>query len=722
MASRRLAMLVRVAAFSLLVGAPVARVAGEAPSGVTRETPASWIEWLPVPAANRARLRAVEDGQYTLLTDTQMRMPGPLNDTFRRDVIKVVDRAGLEQAAQEQIVFDPSQERLVIDRIAIWRDGKMIDRTKSASIDLLRRESELDDGVLTGERTALVRLDDVRVGDVVDYAWTWHETASAWPGQLFTRAELGWSVPVGLTRFRLTMPANRPLFGARHNGAPQSTVTRDGTMLTRDWRLADPDPVADADRSPHSWFPWANVTLSTLPSWRAVDQWAQAKFDRDLTLPAGFTAKLDAIAAHSRDPGVRAVAALRLIQDTIRYTSLSIASGAFVPRTPAETVRTGFGDCKDKSLLLVAALRHLGIEAWPALTDSDDGPALIRHIPSANVFDHAIVLARIGGKDHWFDATGNHEGGALADLAPLPYGYALPIRPGQDRLQVIPAPVPSLPTAVAVETYRRSSAGLTLDVVTDYIAADADDVRDGLADHGIAHYEKNYFDYYRDKYPGLTMAHPLVIEDDRAADHLRTRESYRLAATATDYAATLKALPVAAATVRDLYQSAGKTNRDAPIALPQPVNRKHVIVLDTPGFRPTAPEEGSVHGPAFDLDETVSRKAHMLTATYHLVSKQAVLPGRDAAAFDREVGKLNDDTSWTLDLTVPASDGDTSGLFLAIVLPCGLAGIGVLVSRRMRKRRRDAQIAALKGLPGSHVPRTAAPRPPAHGTTPSPVD
>ena len=59
--------------------------------------------------------------------------------------------------------------------------------------------------------------------------------------------------------------------------------------------------------------------------------------------------------------------ALQFVQNKIRYVSLSFGSNAYHPHHPDEVLQNRYGDCKDKSLLLLSLLRAAGIQAWPAL-------------------------------------------------------------------------------------------------------------------------------------------------------------------------------------------------------------------------------------------------------------------------------------------------------------------------------------------------------------------
>lgn len=655
---------------------------------VERSPAPGWVEWLAQPAANPDRVRAAEGGVYDLLYDSQIRIGNGPEQSFRRRMIKVIERAGLEDAAQSKIDFDPAFERLLLNRAAIWRDGRMIDLTAKADIDVLRQEGELDNGIITGRRTALVRLDDVQVGDVIDIAWTWQAVSSPWPGEYFAQVDMGWTVPVALTRYRLITPVGKPVAIRQSAGLPGPAVRSAGGMVDRDWRVVDGAPIAEIRHTPAWWHGWPYIDISTKPSWAAVADAGARQFQIDQALPAAYAAKVDAIAAASADPARRAIAALRLVQDSIRYTSLSIGLGGFVPRSPAEVVRSGFGDCKDKSQLLATTLNRLGIPAWPALTDMDEGPGLASRLPSEAAFDHVIVLARVGGQDRWFDATMSHQGGTLATLAALPYGYALPLRPGQRGLAGIPNPTPAAHTMTVVETYRYADGGLTLDVESVFSGDEADIKRSELASSGVAKVERGYLDYYRGAYPGIARMGNLRIADNRDANSLMIRERYSLPGTAKDYAKTIANLQVTAESVRDLYKQIDNADdRTAPIVLPWPIRRVHRIILDMPGYGIELPRLEGSHGPAFDLTAKSWHDGSQAIMEFTLTGKARVLPASAAKDYAKQVAALNDSTNWTLDASTPGLaplGASWIALAIAVLLISGFTALAML---RRRNRR-----------------------------------
>jgi hypothetical protein len=77
------------------------------------------------------------------------------------------------------------------------------------------------------------------------------------------------------------------------------------------------------------------------------------------------------------------------IAKDLRYVGIELGMGGYQPRMPDSVVATGFGDCKDKATLFIAAARHLGITAYPVLLNARAAPDTL--LPAVEQFNHAIA-------------------------------------------------------------------------------------------------------------------------------------------------------------------------------------------------------------------------------------------------------------------------------------------------------------------------------------------
>ena len=144
-----------------------------------------------------------------------------------------------------------------------------------------------------------------------------------------------------------------------------------------------------------------SLAFATGASWNEVARGYAEIVDRAI---AG--ADVSSLTAGLRRP-TREEAATRILarMAPIRYTAVELGEGGIVPRPPAETLRRRFGDCKDKAVLLVAALRSLAIPAHVALLDAGEDEADVEEsLPGLGAFDHAIVVVP-GEPPLWIDPT-----------------------------------------------------------------------------------------------------------------------------------------------------------------------------------------------------------------------------------------------------------------------------------------------------------------------------
>ena len=161
---------------------------------------------------------------------------------------------------------------------------------------------------------------------------------------------------------------------------------------------------------------YASIVISSGQSWNkiatAYSEIIEQKIESSDVSELAKSIKTDGM---SRDEIVTEV--LAMIQDRVRYTGLEFGESAIVPKLPDETWRQGFGDCKDKSTLLVALLRELNIDAKIALLRAGRRVDVVPALPSLGSFDHAIVYVP-GDGDEKSDLDRSDDGmAAIGDVA-----------------------------------------------------------------------------------------------------------------------------------------------------------------------------------------------------------------------------------------------------------------------------------------------------------------
>ena len=110
----------------------------------------------------------------------------------------------------------------------------------------------------------------------------------------------------------------------------------------------------------------------------------------------------------------RVLKALQFVQDDIRYLGIENGINSHQPTDPSVVFARGYGDCKDKALLLCTILKFFErTEASPVLVSSRFQGGARTFIATPLIFDHAIVRIVLNGRTNYVDVTRSFQRGPL---------------------------------------------------------------------------------------------------------------------------------------------------------------------------------------------------------------------------------------------------------------------------------------------------------------------
>lgn len=640
---------------------------------VSKGAQPDWVLTQTLPTVPHSRHAQAGQGIITLLSDVQVSWRPGGYEFFHRVAYQVIDRSGLEAAARIEEQFDPHRETLQFHHINVSRAGELQAQLDDAEIAVLRQESSLEEGIIDGLLTALVILKDVAVGDVVDYAYSGSVTTELWPDHYFSFLALGSTLPIGAIHYRVLWPSAKPLHVKPYNKIPAAAIRSLGELTEYRWQVIDPEPIKAEAAVPPWYVAIDAASISTMDSWRAVKQWALPIYQLDQTLPAPFRKKLKTISRSWRRPEDRLTEVLRLVQNEIRYVGIEVGLGSHVPRPPAEVVQLGYGDCKDKSLLMVAALNQLGIQAWPALTHTSDGRGLPDRMPSVGAFNHVIVKAELNGRTYWLDPTLSHQGGRGENLSLANYGNALPIDDRAGGLEQITMALPAAPTFRVAEQFSFDadiSQPVSLTATLEYQAGDADDRRINLAAMTSEQLNEDIRHYYQQLYADARIVTPVQVNDDLDSNRITETVSLTMSKNAAGQAIAEQGLGINAFAILDLFNQNHDGERQYPMLLPYPLNRQHQIRVQVPGRRIAFTDQKSEAAADASFERRMGSDEDVMTMDFTLRTTGQVVSADESQAavdFARAVDGHGKMTVYVSKL--PMSLASRLGLAPALVAP-----------------------------------------------------
>ena len=372
--------------------------------------------------------------------------------TFMSERIRLLDPNAL-QLGNLTMNWNSAAGHPVVHAVRVHRDGTVRDVLATTKFEVLRRENQLEQAMLDGVMTAVLRVPDLRVGDELEFVVTLPSNDPTLGADSYGLLYLGATPPPGRFSLRISWDKGQaPIVKATPDFAPLLVKDENSVGISLD-NPAIFNPPKDAPPR----FAWSRVIeFSDFGDWRAVSNRLNTIFLKAQALPAGSSVKEEAarIASTHASAKDRADAALKLVQQQVRYVYVGLNGGNLSPASAEETWQRRYGDCKGKTVLLLALLAELGIPAEAVLANnsaSDDG--MNERLPSVAGFDHVLVRARIDGTTYWLDGTMPHVVSMTTDPV-LPYRWVLPLTAGGSEIERVAwksATRPSLTTLYEID-------------------------------------------------------------------------------------------------------------------------------------------------------------------------------------------------------------------------------------------------------------------------------
>jgi transglutaminase-like putative cysteine protease/tetratricopeptide (TPR) repeat protein len=580
-----------------------------------------------------------------VLNDLQFRLDDGWSE-YSHYVMRATNAAGVSEISQVKIDFDPELDRLFLHAVALRRGNETIDELQHGRIEVLQRESGLENGILDGWKTFHLVMSDVRIGDSIDYSFTIEHRDPSWGNRFFGRILTQWSDPVSRSRVRILTRTQAPIY-LRYPQHQEPTRADDGAWQTLEWNATDIPGIAQQKGTPSWYEQYPVIQVSQFGSWKELVDAALPLY----ALPAAPSQQLAAVekrlSSSARSDPERALAVVRFVQEEIRYTGLELGSGAYRPTPPSEVLKRRYGDCKDKTLLAVALLRDLGIDAAAALVSPRWRGHLHELQPSPGDFTHAITRMRIGSRTYWIDMTDTAQGGELDSFVQADFGEALVIAPGVSALEEIPGQRASSPLVSSnVEFDLR--AGLdkeaSLTVTTVYRGAEADDLRGGLRSQTVAQLGTSYLNYYKGRYASIRALSDPHVADDFRANEITVTEAYRIDRPFEPDDSGKRHFEVEAEIINEHLRSPSTPMRTLPLALESTVDSSERIRVKLPEVFPVKEETVKIAASGFHYESRTSRDGNDVVLDYSYRTLSDSVPPEAMEEFLRKRAQAQNDT------------------------------------------------------------------------------
>jgi transglutaminase-like putative cysteine protease len=317
--------------------------------------------------------------------------------TRMQSAVKILTRDGLEFATLTQPLY-PFLKAKDLRGWVIKPDGSERKVEKSEIVTVGGQGSA---GYYDDSQVLIARPSNVAPGDIVAFEMELEEK--------------GWTSFIQSFAFQIQQPVKFTRFSVE---VPESWDVAYGTWRAEDigfehegrryiWTAYDLEYQPEEPLAPSWYYLSRRLFFSCFDpgepggtffaDWPSVARWCADVYEEPSAGGAEVTAKALELVGSTTNTDARIKAIAEFMQKEIRYVAVEIGKQRWQPRPAATTLFNRYGDCKDKSVLMVSMLETAGLKAVPVLCN----PAypVDPRVPTPFQFNHCIVGIRVKDLD-----------------------------------------------------------------------------------------------------------------------------------------------------------------------------------------------------------------------------------------------------------------------------------------------------------------------------------
>ena len=342
-----------------------------ASSTVAQDASPPWQYCAPYSADAKQLLDAARDREdpgdvsfETLLSDIRIEFlaDGRVKRS-RHSIFRVLTRDGIDTLKIDEDWSPWFEKKPVVDARVISRRG-IVSRLDPSTIAEAATD-QIDDLVLSTDKRIQAPLPSITVGSVVEMTSIYEQDRPFCSQGYLTAAGCGGYFGVDRWRLQIVAPDSVKLNIEQLGIELKPEVSKTDGKTTWTFIRSDVKPLEEYETNlPPDINQIPLIRVSSGVTWQAFAKHYSEIVEEQL---AASELKNPIGKLETENTKEKIEHILEVMQSRVRYTGLEFGISAIVPKVPAETWKNGFGDCKDKSVLLVELLRHAGIDAKVAL-------------------------------------------------------------------------------------------------------------------------------------------------------------------------------------------------------------------------------------------------------------------------------------------------------------------------------------------------------------------
>jgi len=308
-------------------------------------------------------------------------------------VVKICTERGIENYGDVAMPYKSHSQNLEVNIArTILPDGNVVEAPDESFHDVTP-PGLLEYNLFSDMVWKVVTMPALQPGAIIEYQITVEDASDSvsdkiwfWGGMAFQTTD-----PIMKSKYALRLPKDLTFEWKTYNAEIEPIILHNETTTTYLWMheeteaiQLEPNMTSISEVLPH-------LSYSSVQSWDDVASWYNELAEERYMTDEMIESTVAQLTANTETDEEKIKTIYYFVASKIRYVGVEYGRGAYQPKYAQDVFRNRFGDCKDKTTLMITMLQSVGIEAYPVMINPAPFDKIDLNLPSPGQFSHVIA-------------------------------------------------------------------------------------------------------------------------------------------------------------------------------------------------------------------------------------------------------------------------------------------------------------------------------------------
>ncbi|MDE0469506.1 MAG: DUF3857 domain-containing protein [Candidatus Poribacteria bacterium] len=327
-------------------------------------------------------------------------------------VVKILTERGIQKYGDIAIPYQPASQNIGVNVArTITADGTVLQPPEEAFNDVTP-PGLLSQNLYSDAMWKVISMVGLAPGVCVEYQVTLEDKVPGGETWITGGYNFQTTETTLETSYALQMPKTWHLQWKTTNDMsgtnpqkPEISYTENDTIVYI-WRYGETPALTLEAGMPHINDVVPRLRYSSIADWNNVYAWYKELAKGRYTPDTYIEEKVQQLTKNLTTEAAKIRAIYHFVAAKIRYVGIELGQSAYQPSPAIEVFQMQYGDCKDKTTLLISMLDLVGIKAYPVLISVAPYERVDTELPSLNQFNHMVAAIPTADNTYiWLDPT-----------------------------------------------------------------------------------------------------------------------------------------------------------------------------------------------------------------------------------------------------------------------------------------------------------------------------